>query len=91
MKQLWRNYNLSVVLASLFLSAGASDLDRLAPLFRAEQHNQPGEFFGQSGYVWHWGDATLENWQSEFLQLLTFVVLTTYLIHRGSHEFRGRR
>ena len=24
--------------------------------------------------------------QSEFLQLLTFVVLTTYLIYRGSHE-----
>ena len=29
---------------------------------------------------------TLENWQSEFLQLLTFVVLTTYLYHKGSHE-----
>jgi sensor domain CHASE-containing protein len=26
--------------------------------------------------------------QSEFLQLLTFVVLTTYLIHRNSHESR---
>jgi hypothetical protein len=23
---------------------------------------------------------------SEFLQLLTFVVLTTHLVHRGSHE-----
>jgi hypothetical protein len=32
--------------------------------------------------------STLENWQSEFLQLLTFVVLTTYLIHRHSHESR---
>ena len=29
---------------------------------------------------------TLENWQSEFLQLLTFVILTSFLIHRGSHE-----
>jgi len=28
----------------------------------------------------------MENWQSEFLQLLTFVVLTAVLIHRGSHE-----
>jgi hypothetical protein len=28
----------------------------------------------------------MENWQSEFLQLLTFVVLTSFLIHRGSHE-----
>lgn len=32
--------------------------------------------------------STLENWQSEFLQLLSFVVLTTYLIHRHSHESR---
>jgi surface polysaccharide O-acyltransferase-like enzyme len=32
--------------------------------------------------------STLENWQSEFLQLLSFVVLTTYLIHRYSHESR---
>lgn len=30
----------------------------------------------------------MENWQSEFLQLLTFVVLTSFLIHRGSHESR---
>jgi hypothetical protein len=30
--------------------------------------------------------ATLENWQSEFLQLLTFVVLTSFLVHKGSHE-----
>jgi hypothetical protein len=30
--------------------------------------------------------VTFENWQSELLQLLTFVALTTYLVHRGSHE-----
>ncbi len=32
--------------------------------------------------------STFENWQSEFLQLLTFVVLATYLIHRGSPQSR---
>ena len=32
--------------------------------------------------------STLESWQSEFLRLLSFVVLTTYLIHRHSHESR---
>ena len=31
-------------------------------------------------------DQHLENWQSEFLQLLTFVVLTSFLIHRNSPE-----
>lgn len=32
--------------------------------------------------------STFENWQSEFLQVLTFVVLATYLIHRGSPQSR---
>jgi membrane protein implicated in regulation of membrane protease activity len=50
-----------------------------------QDHNQPlvvGDF------LWQFWTSTLENWQSEFLQLLTFVVLTTFLIHRNSHESR---
>ena len=27
-----------------------------------------------------------ENWQSEFLQVFVFIVLTTFLVHRKSHE-----
>lgn len=56
--------------------------------FAAEQqeHGQIAEWFGASGYIWDWAQATMENWQSEFLQLLAFVVLTTYFIHKGSHE-----
>jgi hypothetical protein len=30
--------------------------------------------------------ATFENWQSEFLQLFTMVILTAFLIHKGSSE-----
>jgi hypothetical protein len=30
--------------------------------------------------------ATFENWQSEFLQLATFVLATKWLYERGSHE-----
>ena len=51
-------------------------------------HNEPSTVFGASGYVWVFLQSTLENWQSEFLQLLTFVVLTTYFIYRQSHESR---
>lgn len=29
---------------------------------------------------------TFENWQSEFLQVFVFIVLTTFLVHRHSHE-----
>jgi hypothetical protein len=36
-------------------------------------------------YVWHWAEAHSRTGKM-FLRLLTFVVVTTYLIHRGSHE-----
>jgi hypothetical protein len=32
--------------------------------------------------------STLENWQSEFLQLLAFVALTSVFIYKGSPESR---
>jgi hypothetical protein len=47
---------------------------------------KPPRWLGADGYAWTWGSVTFENWQSELLQLLTFVALTTYLVHRGSHE-----
>jgi hypothetical protein len=37
-------------------------------------------------YLVQFGQSTLENWQSEFLQLFSFVVLSAVLIHKGSAE-----
>jgi hypothetical protein len=90
MKQFWRSYSLSIVLAALFLVSWTLQTWAGWHKFAAGQreHQQVAEVFGQSGYVWEWMAATMENWQSEFLQLLTFVVLTAFLIHRGSHESR---
>ena len=88
MKDVWRNYNLSIVLTALFLVSWALQTWMGWMHFSAEQqaHGQAAQVFGADGYVWDWGEATFENWQSEFLQLLSFVVLTSFLIHRGSHE-----
>jgi hypothetical protein len=82
MKRLWRNYSLGIVLCTLFLVLWVGQLFTGWQEFRAEQqsHGEAADVFGSSGYVWTFLEATLENWQSEFLQLLTFVVLTTYLI-----------
>jgi hypothetical protein len=47
------------------------------------EHNQPvavGDFTAE------FAQSTLENWQSEFLQLFSFVVMSALLIHRGSAE-----
>ena len=56
--------------------------------FVAEQHahGSAAQAFGADGYLWSWGQSTFENWQSEFLQVFVFVVLTTFLVHRKSHE-----
>ena len=88
MRRLWRNYNLSIVLASLFLVSWVVQTWTGWREFAGEQHahGQAAAVFGPSGYVWSWAAATMENWQSEFLQLFAFVVLTSFLIHRGSHE-----
>lgn len=42
------------------------------------------EYF-QTGHPW---EATFENWESEFLQMAIFVLVTTFLIQRGSPESR---
>jgi hypothetical protein len=39
-------------------------------------------YLGTGAFV----EATFENWESEFLQMGMYVVLTAYLFHRGSSE-----
>jgi hypothetical protein len=88
MKKLWENYSLSLVLAILFLTAWALQTWTGWVQFAAEQqqHGESAHWLGQSGYIWSWAESTMENWQSEFLQLLAFVTLTSFLMHRGSPE-----
>jgi hypothetical protein len=88
MKKLFKDYGLSITLAVLFLVSWGMQSWMGWAKFAEDQitHGQTPQVFGSGGYVWDWGEATFENWQSEFLQLLTFVVLTSFLIHKGSHE-----
>ena len=77
MRRLWRDYNLSVVLATLFLVSWALQTWTGWVEFAAQQrsHGETAEVLGPSGYVWRWSQATFENWQSEFLQVPAFVIL----------------
>jgi hypothetical protein len=90
LKKLWRDYSLGIILATLFLAAWVAQAITGWVEFRSEQisHGEPALVFGSDGYIWTFLEATMENWQSEFLQLLTFVVLTTYFIYKRSHESR---
>ena len=88
MRRIWRDYALSITLATLFLTSWALQTWTGWNEFVAEQQalGQTAEAFGPSGYIWRWGESTFENWQSEFLQVFVFIVLTTFLVHRKSHE-----
>jgi hypothetical protein len=87
-RRLWRDYGLSITLAALFLVAWTLQTWTGWVEFASGQaaHGQTAEAFGNDGYVWRWAQATFENWQSEFLQVFVFIVLTTFLVHRKSHE-----
>jgi hypothetical protein len=48
-------------------------------------HGEPTEI---GDFTSHFLQATLENWQSEFLQLFSFTIMAAVLIHKGSAESR---
>jgi succinate dehydrogenase hydrophobic anchor subunit len=85
LRRTWANFGLSIALALLFLVSWIGHAAAEWGTYRHEQqeHNEPVQI---SEYFVHFGQSTLENWQSEFLQLFSFVVLAAILIHRGSAE-----
>jgi len=89
MKQLWRNYNLSIVLIALFLASwiGQAVFQWFEMANEAQAH---GEASTLAEFVPAFFSATFENWQSEFLQLFSMVILTAFLVHRGSHESKDQ-
>ena len=90
MRRFFTDYGLSLTLAALFIGSWIVQSVAGWVEFASEQvqHQQQPALLGPDGYVWRWLAATSENWQSEFLQLFAMVVLTTFLIHRHSHESR---
>ena len=89
MRSLWRNYNLSIVLLTLFLVSwiGQAIFQWLEMANEAQAH---GEASTLAEFIPAFFSATFENWQSEFLQLFTMVVLTAFLIHKSSHESKDQ-
>jgi hypothetical protein len=86
--RLWRDYNLSIVVAAMFI--GSFVLHAIFGWWQyvADQAQHGGEatFWGFDGYVVYFGEWTFQNWQSEFLEVFVLIVLTAFLIHKGSHE-----
>lgn len=84
-RKLSREFGLGIALATLFFVTWIGQAITQWQVYTDEQetHQQPTEM---GDFVAEFGQATLENWQSEFLQLFAFVALTALFIHKGSAE-----
>lgn len=84
---LWEN-SLSLVLVSLFLSLWIlqSIAGHLAYNDDRRDHGEPEIGYGAYLTTGHFLEATSENWESEFLQMGFYVLLTIFLRQKGSAE-----
>ena len=84
----WRDNGLSLVLVSLFLVflGGQTFSGWFHYNEELEEHQQPRieliEYLRSGAF----GEAVFENWESEFLQMGIYVLLTAFLFQRGSAE-----
>jgi len=88
MKKLWRNNSLSIVFLGLFILALAGQVYNGFKEHNKERQEEGHEPLHISSYLssGHFLQATFENWESEFLQMALFVVLTISLRQKGSSE-----
>ena len=88
MPRVIRNQSLSIALflAFFLFLGGQSIAGHLQDNQDRQEHGQApisyGAYLGSS----HFLEATMENWESEFLQMFAYVLLTAFLFQKGSAE-----
>lgn len=84
-RSIWREFGLGLSLMVLFFvtwfGQGISQWQTYT-----DQQRSHGDAVEIGDFASEFGQSTLENWQSEFLQLFAFVVLAALFIHKGSAE-----
>lgn len=88
MRRFVRDNRMSIVFMLLFVAAlagqaiaGHADFNDVA-----QSHGDPTISFGRYVLSSDFGAAVMENWQSEYLQFTLFILLTVWLVQRGSPE-----
>ena len=81
---------LTLVLMALFVVFLAGQVLTGLHEYNDEQagHGQPPVVLSSYLATGHPWEALFENWESEFLQMAAFVLLTTFLVQKGSPESR---
>jgi hypothetical protein len=81
----WREFGLGLSLMILFFATWIAHAITEWQVYTDEQIAH-GESTEMGDFIGEFAQSTLENWQSEFLQLFAFVVLAALYIHKGSAE-----
>ena len=92
-RHLWRDNGLSIVLAASFLAMWLGQSLAGWRVYNDERRDDGRAAVSFAEYLEssHFGEATFENWESEFLQMAAYVLLTAFLYQRGSSESKRPR
>jgi hypothetical protein len=88
MRRFARENGLSIILFSLFFFFLVGQVLTGWNEYNSEQreHNSAGISLGHYLTTGHFGEAVFENWESEFLQMSAYVLLTIWFRQKGSAE-----
>ncbi len=90
--RVWKNNNLSFVLLALFLVTLVGHSVAGWKTYNDEQreHEEPEVSYTEFLTSSEFGETVFENWESEFLQMWAYVILTVFLYQKGSSESKKR-
>lgn len=85
---MWRNNGLSIVVFLLFALSLAGHSCAGWKSYNEEERDHGGAeiSYGEFLTTSEFGETVFENWESEFLQMAFYVVLTVFLYQKGSSE-----
>jgi hypothetical protein len=88
MRRVLRENSLSIVFLVLFLAALSGQAIAGHADFNEQQvrHGDPAISLGRYVVSSDFGNGVLENWQSEYLQFTLMILLTVWLLQKGSPE-----
>jgi hypothetical protein len=88
MKTFFKNNGLSLVVFALFLFSILGQIFTGLVQYNQEMQEMGGKTLTVFSYLGsgHFLETTFENWESEFLQMALYLILTMFLFQKGSAE-----
>ena len=80
-----RDRSLGILFVSIFVVMWVGQFEWLEFAHEQAAHGTTAIFWSEAFWV-TFGQSTLENWQSEFLQLSAFTIACAYFVYKGSSE-----